>query len=183
MISTNFINTYQWSDQISWNHGKHTIRAGFEGNRVLYNNTIPASGRGELLMWSTADFLTSSSGPAIDGTPATPTGGILLGFGLKGTLTHYNRVNQFNSYVQDDIKVSSEAYCQRRRALGVCGFPGRQERPVRKCLEHTDRETQHRLCFCRTGASRDPRGIRRSLQLRQEGLRPDGAERCRWCPG
>ena len=70
MISTNYINTYQGSDQISWNHGIHTLRAGFEFDRVLYNNTIPASGRGELLMWSTADFLTSSAGPAIDGTPA-----------------------------------------------------------------------------------------------------------------
>ncbi len=71
MISSNFINTYQFGDQVSWNHGKHALRAGFEGERILYNNTIPASGRGELLFYGTPDFLTSSSGPAIDGTPAT----------------------------------------------------------------------------------------------------------------
>ena len=86
----------------------HSLRFGFEGNRVLYNNTIPSSERGELLMYSTGDFLTSSSGPAIDGTPVTPTGGIALGFGLKGAIvSHYNRVaNQFDWYVQDDIKLS-----------------------------------------------------------------------------
>jgi hypothetical protein len=123
MISTNFVNTYQWSDQISWNHGIHTLRAGFEGNRVLYNNTIPASGRGELLMWSTGDFLTSSAGPAIDGTPATPTGGIVLGFGLKGPLTHYNRVNQFDWYVQDDIKVSSKLTVNAGVRWEFAGFP------------------------------------------------------------
>jgi hypothetical protein len=123
MISTNFVNSYQPSDQISWNHGIHTIRAGFEANRVLYNNTIPASGRGELLMWSTGDFLTSSAGPAIDGTAVTPTGGIVAGFGLKGPLTHYNRVNQFQSYVQDDIKVSPKLTVNVGVRWEFAGFP------------------------------------------------------------
>ena len=42
MISTNYINTYQFGDQLSWNHGKHALRFGFDGERILYNNTIPA---------------------------------------------------------------------------------------------------------------------------------------------
>jgi Carboxypeptidase regulatory-like domain len=123
MISSNFINTFQYSDQVSWNHGKHSFRAGFEAQRIQYNNTIPSSGRGENLMYSTADFLTSSSGPAIDGTPATPTGGIALGFGLKGSLTHYNRVNQFNWYLQDDIKVSSKLTLNVGLRWEYSGFP------------------------------------------------------------
>jgi Carboxypeptidase regulatory-like domain len=112
MISSNFNNTFQVADQISWTHGKHTIRAGFEGERLYHNGTIPAAERGELLMWNTIDFLTSSSGinaqdPTYsDGTPRTAGGGILLGFGLKGWLTHYNRVNAISSYIQDDIKVT-----------------------------------------------------------------------------
>jgi Carboxypeptidase regulatory-like domain len=120
MISSNFNNTFQVGDQISWNHGKHTIRAGFEGERLYHNGTIPASTRGELLMWNTIDFLTSSAGTGAcvpitlcrqdptydDGTPRTAGGGIVVGFGLKGWLTHYNRVNAISSYVQDDIKVS-----------------------------------------------------------------------------
>ncbi len=114
MISSNFNNTFQVADQISWNHGKHTIRAGFEGERLYHNGTIPAAERGELLMWNTIDFLTSSSGinaqdPTYsDGTPQTPGGGIVAGFGLKGWLTHYNRVNAISSYIQDDIKVNSK---------------------------------------------------------------------------
>lgn len=123
MISSNFINTYQFGDQASWNHGKHAIRAGFEGERILYNNTIPASARGELLMWGTPDFLTSSSGPAIDGTPATPNGGIILGFGLGGQLTHYNRINAFDGYVQDDIKVSRKLTVNVGLRWEYDGFP------------------------------------------------------------
>ncbi len=40
------------------------------------------------------------------GRPPRPFGGILVGFGLKGALIHYNRINAFNGYVQDDIKVN-----------------------------------------------------------------------------
>ena len=123
MVSTNFVDTYLWSDTLSWNHGIHSFRFGFDGNRVLYNNTIPASERGELLVWSTGDFLTSSSGPAIDGTPLTPTGGIVAGFGLKGTLTHYNRVNEFSWYVQDDIKVSPRLTVTAGVRWEFAGFP------------------------------------------------------------
>lgn len=123
MISSNFVNTFQWADQLSWNHGKHALRAGFEAQRIQYNNTIPSSGRGELLMYSTADFLTSSSGPAIDGTPATPAGGITLGFGLKGPLTHYNRVNEFDWYVQDDIKVNRKLTVNAGVRWEYSGFP------------------------------------------------------------
>jgi hypothetical protein len=121
--STNYINTYQFGDQISWNHGKHAIRAGFEGERILYNNTIPASGRGELLFYSTGDFLTSSSGPAVDGTPVTPTGGIALGFGLAGQLTHYNRINAFDGYVQDDIKLTRKLTVNAGLRWEYDGFP------------------------------------------------------------
>jgi hypothetical protein len=129
MISTNFINTYQFGDQLSWNHGKHSLRFGFEGERILYNNTIPASGRGELLMYNTGDFLTSSSGifqqdPTYnDGTPQTPNGGILLGFGLKGTLTHYNRINAFDWYAQDDWKVTSKLTVNVGLRWEYDGFP------------------------------------------------------------
>jgi hypothetical protein len=132
MISSNFINTYQWSDNLSWNHGIHSFRFGFEGNRILYNNTIPSSERGELLMYSTGDFLTSSSGPAIDGTPATTPaacapaecgGGIALGFGLKGTLVHYNRINEFDWYVQDDIKISPKLTVNVGLRWEYSGFP------------------------------------------------------------
>jgi Carboxypeptidase regulatory-like domain/TonB dependent receptor len=124
MISSNFIDTLNWSDTLSWNHGKHAISAGFDATRLEYNNTIPSSGRGELLFWSTADFLTSSSGPAIDGTPATPDGGIAEpGFGLKGPLTHYNRANEFALYAQDDWKATSKLTVNIGLRWEFSGFP------------------------------------------------------------
>jgi hypothetical protein len=130
--STNYINTFQAADQISWNHGKHTIRAGFEGERIQYNNTISALGRGELLIYNTADFLTSSSGPAgtnpldptyNDGTPLTTNGGLAASLGTQGLLLHYNRINAFSAYVQDDIKVNSKLTVNVGLRWEYDGFP------------------------------------------------------------
>lgn len=131
MISSNFINTFDWSDTLSWSHGKHSVSAGFDATRIQYNNTIPASGRGELLMASTADFLTSSVGelgnpydPGYnDGTP-TATGGILEpGFGLKGPLTHYNRANEFAAYAEDDFKATPKLTVNIGVRWEYSGFP------------------------------------------------------------
>ena len=129
--STNYINTFQWGDQLSWNHGIHSLRFGFDGERVLYNNTIPASGRGEVLFDSVADFLTSSSGLAVDGTPPTAVvpgcgsfcGGGATPIGLKGLLTHNNDINSFDWFVQDDIKVNRKLTVNVGLRWEYDGFP------------------------------------------------------------
>jgi Carboxypeptidase regulatory-like domain len=121
----NVDNEWQVGDQVSWTHGIQTFRFGFGWEWNQYNNKTPASGRGEVLFDNTADFLTSSSGLAIDGTPQTglpPSGGVpAIGCGffgvttcaggaapiaLRGLLTHYNRINFYESFFQDDIKLS-----------------------------------------------------------------------------
>ncbi|MGH9686052.1 MAG: carboxypeptidase regulatory-like domain-containing protein [Candidatus Acidiferrales bacterium] len=128
-VGANIDNEFQVGDQVSWNHGMHTLRAGFDWEFDQYNNSTIASARGEVLFDNTADFLTSSSGPAIDGTPQTglpPTapppfpalGCGFLGFSncaggaapiaLRGLLTHYNRISAYDWFVQDDIKVNSK---------------------------------------------------------------------------
>jgi Carboxypeptidase regulatory-like domain len=126
----NINNQFQGGDQVSWNHGIHTVRAGFDLEWIQYNNKTPASGRGEVLFDNIADFLTSSSGTSFpgynDGTPQTglppgapppfpATGCGFLGFSncaggaspiaLRGLLTHYNRIGAYDWFVQDDIKV------------------------------------------------------------------------------
>jgi hypothetical protein len=129
MISSNFNNTFQYADQISWTHGRHALRAGFQAERIQHNGTISASTRGELLMWNTADFLTSSAGinqqdPTYnDGTAQTAGGGIVAGFGLKGWLTHYNRVSAFDWYIQDDIKVNPKLTLNVGLRWEYDGFP------------------------------------------------------------
>jgi len=104
--ATNFFNTFQSKDQISWNHGKHAIRAGGEFDRIQYNWTLP--GRGGEGFGTMADFLTSSSGAPDTGTAAAP-GGLLINFyGLAQPdgNPHYQRANQIAIFAEDDIKVS-----------------------------------------------------------------------------
>jgi hypothetical protein len=107
--ATNFFNTFQGRDQISWNHGKHAIRAGGEFDRIQYNWTLP--GRGGLIFPSVSDFLTSSSGPAgASGTPAT-FGSLLVNFyglGEANGNPHDQRTNEMSAYVEDDIKLNSK---------------------------------------------------------------------------
>jgi hypothetical protein len=104
--ATNFFNTFQGKDQISWNHGKHAIRVGAEGDRIQYNWTLP--GRGGLIFWNTTDFLTSSSGLADTGTAAAG-GGILVNFyglGQANGNPHDQRTNEFSAFAEDDIKLT-----------------------------------------------------------------------------
>lgn len=104
--ATNFFNYFQGNEQISWNHGRHSIRTGFWINRIQYNWTLP--GRGGLDFWNTIDFLTSSSGAPATGTAAAP-GGIVVNFfglGEANGNPHDQRANEFASFVEDDIKVT-----------------------------------------------------------------------------
>jgi TonB dependent receptor len=106
--NTTFFNYFQGSDQISWNHGKHSIRTGFWFNRIQFNWTIP--GRGGMGFWNTAAFLTSSSGAAVTGTAPAPGGVVFNFYGLTNTNgnQHEQRVNEFASFLQDDIKVTKK---------------------------------------------------------------------------
>ena len=92
-------NQFQAADQIAWTHGRHTIRAGFEYERVQYWVTAGAA-RGFLLMGSFEDFLVG--GP----------GNIYLNLSNKGNAfngeqLHAYRLNDSDSFVQDDWKLSS----------------------------------------------------------------------------
>jgi outer membrane receptor protein involved in Fe transport len=104
--NTTYFNYFQGNEQISWNAGKHSLRAGFWVNRIQFNWTIP--GRGGMGFWNTADFLTSSSGAADTGTPPTFNGIVFNFYGLTNTdgNKHNQRVNEFATFVEDDIKVN-----------------------------------------------------------------------------
>jgi hypothetical protein len=106
--ATNYFNTFEGKDNISWNHGRQTIRAGVEVDRIQYNWTLP--GRGGMIFPTVADFLTSSSGSAAAGTPAT-FNSILANFYGETTTNgnkHDQRSNEFSSYLEDDIKVTKK---------------------------------------------------------------------------
>jgi hypothetical protein len=108
--NSTIFNTWEAADNLSWNHGKHTIRTGFEYDRIQDNGVLPGrAGDGFL---GIADFLTSSSGsPATGTTPGVNTGGLINFTGAVGEPQgsgYHLRVNGFNAFVQDDIKVTSK---------------------------------------------------------------------------
>ena len=48
---------YEWSDQISWNHGRHTIRAGYDQTYIDWRFCSCGKSRGSLTFQTWADFL------------------------------------------------------------------------------------------------------------------------------
>jgi len=112
---------YQLADQISWVKGKHTMRAGFEAERVHWNLVFAGLGRGFLFFTSFADFLIGRRGcrptdatcsPTNPGdTNGGPTSNILqclfcVRSGPNGIIHGY-RMTNMNSFFQDDWKVTS----------------------------------------------------------------------------
>ena len=92
-------NQFQYADQIAWSRGRHTIRAGFEYERVQYTVTAGAA-RGFFLIGTFEDFLVG--GP----------GNIFLNLSNKGTAgngeqLHAYRLNDLSSFIQDDWKLNS----------------------------------------------------------------------------
>lgn len=103
-------NTFLGNDQVSWNHGKHSIRAGFNVQRIQWNWSQPDRERGWINGGNIADLMTSSSGVAADGTPFVANGIFL---NLTNRLLppgspnpHHWRVNEFSWFVQDDLKAT-----------------------------------------------------------------------------
>ena len=90
---------YQYADQVSWSHGRHTLRTGFEFEKWAYNLVWPGIQNGILLIGSFNDLLVGQPGNilgAILSTRSGPNGPI-----------HGYRMTDLDSFVQDDWKVSS----------------------------------------------------------------------------
>jgi len=93
-------NQFQYADQISWSHGKHNIRAGFELEKADWNLVFGGLSRGWLLMGSFNDLL--NGGPGSINTclfcvNSSPQG-----------IIHAYREQNMNAFVQDDWKVSQK---------------------------------------------------------------------------
>jgi hypothetical protein len=112
----------QYSDQISWTKGSHTLRAGFEFENVRWPLTFGGLGRGFLFVNSFPDFLIGRAGCAPADFPATcnltnpgnTTGSTFSSFNLclfcvrssaSGIVHNYGLRNQY-AFFQDDWTVS-----------------------------------------------------------------------------
>ena len=97
---------FEWADQFSWTHGRHTIRTGYVGTeffgRWMVTRALAARLRTEtfpdfLLGESAAQNGSSFSNVYASGSGVTPPGGFL----------HPLRVNYMGAFVQDDIKIDT----------------------------------------------------------------------------
>ena len=102
-FSSSAVNTYQVSDSVSWNHGKHNVRAGFDYEQQQFNFHDPGPQRGYVLFLTFADFLLGQSG-AQNGSGQS---NLFLSEGIAGNLTKNFRAYDMSTFVQDDYKVSS----------------------------------------------------------------------------
>lgn len=99
--------TYEYSDQLSWSHGRHTIRGGVDVQRVDYNIDVTGIGRGGLTFNTFSDFLLGMSA-AQNGSP-TGLSNIQSSTGTSlpdGGSFNMIRANQLSAFVQDDFKIS-----------------------------------------------------------------------------
>jgi hypothetical protein len=90
--------SYQYADQIAWSRANHTIRAGFEYERVQYFSR-PGAYRGWLYFGTFNDFLVGGPGNIFMSVTNR-------GDGPKGEFDHDYRQNNANAFIQDDWKVS-----------------------------------------------------------------------------
>lgn len=95
-------NTFIISDQISWTHGPHTVRAGIEWQKIQYNFDLPGGHRGSISIQSFPDFLLGMSA-AQNGSAYS---NLFSAGGLEGITDRQFRLRNWASFVQEDYKVN-----------------------------------------------------------------------------
>ncbi len=100
--------TYQWADNLSWVHGKHTLRTGIFIDATTQTRFDTGLARGKITFQSFADFLlglsaTQNGSPTslsnIDSVSANE------GSGPRGEVQYKNRYSNIGVFLQDDFKL------------------------------------------------------------------------------
>ena len=99
------LQAFEWSDQISWIHGRHNLRAGYSGQRNIMNICNCGKTRGTLTFQTFSDFLLGMSG-AENGTSLS---NIYTSATTAKPFTEPNLAREDNMgvFVQDDYRISS----------------------------------------------------------------------------
>jgi hypothetical protein len=97
--------SYEWSDQLSWTRGRHTLRFGYDQQRNAMNICSCGKTRGQLTFQTFSDFLLGMSG-AENGTTLS---NIFTSNANVQLFSNPNlgRENNFSFFAQDDFKASS----------------------------------------------------------------------------
>ena len=106
-------NQIELADQISWTHGRHAIRAGYEFERIQADQTYPSESIGAPTFQSFGDFLVGRAG-GCGAASLTCNGGTASNIQNVGNSTVVNsefpymfRATDMNLFVQDDYKVNA----------------------------------------------------------------------------
>jgi TonB dependent receptor len=99
------VESYEWSDQLSWTHGRHTLRFGYDEQRNAMDVCSCGKTRGQLTFQTFSDFLLGMSA-AENGTTLS---NIYTSNANVQLFSNPNlgRENNLSLYAQDDFKVSS----------------------------------------------------------------------------
>ncbi|HXP82747.1 MAG TPA: carboxypeptidase-like regulatory domain-containing protein [Verrucomicrobiae bacterium] len=102
--------TYQWADNISWSHGKHTTRMGVFGDTQSNFEDNTGAAKGKIVVQNFEDFLLGQSA-AQNGSPLGRSNiqsiQASVGVGPLGELQIQYRNFYSSAFVEDDIKVNS----------------------------------------------------------------------------
>jgi Carboxypeptidase regulatory-like domain len=101
--SSSVVNTFEISDQISWTHGKQSIRAGFLGEKQQFDFNDPEQKRGTLGFSTFQDFLLGESA-AQNGTNYS---NINSAGSQQGSYYKGYRGTDIAMFIQDDVKLLS----------------------------------------------------------------------------
>jgi len=99
-------NQIQAADQISWSHGKHTIRAGFEYEDTRWPLIDNGFTKGFLFFGNLNDALVGQA----SSSPFQPSDIFQCLFCIKGypqAVTHFYHLHNADAFVQDDFKLNS----------------------------------------------------------------------------
>jgi hypothetical protein len=99
--SSSVVNTFEVDDQISWTHGKQSIRAGFIGEKNQFDFNDPEQTRGSLSFQTFQDFVLGESA-AQNGTGYS---NVNTANSQQGSYYKGYRGTDIAMFVQDDIKL------------------------------------------------------------------------------
>jgi hypothetical protein len=106
-------NQFEWADQVSWTHGKHSFRFGAEAERIQLSRTYPSNEGGNPTFLSFGDFLIGRAGGCGAVSP-TCNGGAASNLSTSGSFSSPTasfddavRVLDLDWFAQDDFRVNS----------------------------------------------------------------------------
>jgi hypothetical protein len=103
-LSFSTVDTFEIADQISWIHGRQSIRAGFLGEKQQFNFNDPNVHRGSLTFLSFQDFLLGMSA-AQNGSQYS---NVYQSNSAQGNYYKAFRATELSGFIQDDVKITSK---------------------------------------------------------------------------